>query len=56
VASRAERFGPNTLAAAKVEPRWRAFLRQHADPMQMVLVVAGAASIHPLQQWGTASC
>ncbi|TCO50693.1 cation-translocating P-type ATPase [Actinocrispum wychmicini] len=53
VASRAERFGPNTVSAAKVEPRWRAFLRQYADPMQIVLVVAGAASFYPLQQLGT---
>ena len=53
VAARAERFGPNTLAAGKVEPRWRAFLRQYADPMQIVLVVAGVASFYPLKQLGT---
>jgi Ca2+-transporting ATPase len=52
-AARAARFGPNTLTAAKVEPRWRAFLRQYADPMQIVLVVAGIASFYPLKQLGT---
>jgi Ca2+-transporting ATPase len=53
VASRAARFGSNTLATGKVEPRWRAFLRQYADPMQIVLVVAGVASFYPLKQLGT---
>ncbi|MBO0713828.1 MAG: hypothetical protein J2P59_03645, partial [Acidimicrobiales bacterium] len=40
VALRARRFGPNKFAEAKTEPRWRAFLRQYADLMQIVLVVA----------------
>jgi P-type Ca2+ transporter type 2C len=53
VASRAEEHGPNTLATGKVEPRWRAFLRQYADPMQIVLMVAGVASFYPLKQLGT---
>jgi Ca2+-transporting ATPase len=35
-------YGPNQLSAAKTEPRWRAFLRQYRDPMQIVLLVAGA--------------
>ena len=43
VASRAERFGPNKFATAAAEPRWRAFLRQYADLMQIVLLVAGGA-------------
>ena len=30
-ASRAGRFGPNTLAAGRAEPRWRAFIRQYSD-------------------------
>src|SRR5512137_740324 len=38
---RAQRFGPNKFAEGKREPRWRAFLRQYADPMQIVLLVAG---------------
>jgi Ca2+-transporting ATPase len=53
VAVRAERFGPNTFATSKVEPRWRAFLRQYADPMQIVLLLAGLASLYPLKQLGT---
>jgi len=53
VASRAARFGSNTLATGTVEPRWRAFLRQYADPMQIVLLVAGVASFYPLKQLGT---
>jgi Ca2+-transporting ATPase len=52
-ASRARRFGPNTFAAAKPESRWRAFVRQYADPMQIVLLVAGIGSLYPLRQWET---
>lgn len=55
VAARTERFGPNEFTADRVEPRWRAFLRQYADPMQIVLVLAGLASIYPLKQLGTGS-
>ena len=40
-ASRLASFGPNRFAEGKREPRWRAFLRQYADPMQIVLLVAG---------------
>jgi P-type Ca2+ transporter type 2C len=39
--------------AAKVEPRWHAFLRQYRDPMQIVLLVAGIGSIWPLHELGT---
>jgi Ca2+-transporting ATPase len=53
VASRAERFGPNKFAEAKTEPRWRAFLRQYADAMQIVLLVAGICSLYPLKELGT---
>src|SRR5690242_8776689 len=52
-ASRADRFGPNTLAAGRAEPRWRAFIRQYSDPMQIVLLVAGLVSLYPLRQLGT---
>ena len=52
-ASRAERFGPNTLAAGRAEPRWRAFIRQYSDPMQIVLLAAGLLSLYPLRQLGT---
>ena len=35
------------------EPRWRAFVRQYRDPMQIVLLVAGIGSIWPLHELGT---
>jgi len=52
-AARAGRFGPNELAAARAEPRWRAFIRQYSDPMQIVLLAAGVLSLYPLRQLGT---
>ena len=52
-AARAQRFGPNRFAAARVEPRWRAFVRQYADPMQIVLLVAGVVSLYPLKELET---
>ena len=52
-ASRAGRFGPNTLAAGRAEPRWRAFIRQYSDPMQIVLLVVGLLSLFPLRQLGS---
>jgi Ca2+-transporting ATPase len=51
-ASRAERFGPNKFDAGKAEPRWRAFIRQFADLMQLVLLAAGVVSLL-LQEWET---
>jgi len=51
-AARLERFGPNKFDAGKVEPRWRAFIRQYADLMQLVLLVAGLVSLL-LQEWET---
>jgi P-type Ca2+ transporter type 2C len=53
VAERARLFGRNTFTTDRSEPRWRAFLRQYADPMQIVLVVAGVGSLYPLRQLGT---
>ena len=50
--ARAERFGPNKFDAGNPEPRWRAFLRQFADLMQIVLLVAGLVSL-VLQEWET---
>lgn len=44
-AGRLAQVGPNTFAAAEPEPRWRAFLRQYKDSMQIVLVVAGIGSL-----------
>src|SRR5271166_3142710 len=52
VASRAARFGPNKFDAGTAEPRWRVFLRQYADLMQIVLLVAGVVSL-VLQEWET---
>src|SRR5437764_1853198 len=46
-------FGPHRCAEAEQEPRWRAFLRQYADVMQIVLLVAGLGSLWPLKEWGT---
>ncbi len=51
--ARAGQFGPNTFAAVKTEARWHAFARQFADPMQVVLLVAGIASLYPLKEWET---
>jgi len=53
VLTRAQRFGPNKFDSAKAEPWWRAFLRQYADPMQVVLLVAGVGSLWPLKELGT---
>jgi Ca2+-transporting ATPase len=50
--ARAARFGPNRLAAGRAEPRWRAFVRQYRDPMQLILLVAGVLSF-PIGQLGT---
>jgi P-type Ca2+ transporter type 2C len=52
VASRAAQFGPNKFDAGKAEPRWRAFIRQFADLMQIVLLAAGVVSLL-LQEWET---
>src|SRR3954471_20230061 len=52
-AERLARYGPNKFAEAKAESRWHAFLRQYQDPMQIVLLVAGAISIYPVKQPGT---
>jgi P-type Ca2+ transporter type 2C len=52
-ATRAQRFGPNTFDSGEVESRWRAFLRQYADPMQIVLLVAGIVSLYPLKELET---
>jgi P-type Ca2+ transporter type 2C len=52
-ASRLEQYGPNAFVAAATEPRWRAFVRQYRDPMQIVLLVAGIGSLWPLKELGT---
>ncbi len=52
-ASRLASVGPNKFSVAEVEPRWRAFVRQYRDPMQIVLFVAGIGSIYPLHELAT---
>ena len=52
-AERTRRYGANRFAEAATEPRWRAFVRQYRDPMQIVLLVAGIGSIYPLHELGT---
>src|SRR3954453_5594929 len=52
-AARLERYGANKFAVAATEPRWRAFVRQYRDAMQIVLLVAGIGSIWPLHELGT---
>src|SRR4051812_46825997 len=51
--TRLEQYGPNAFVATETEPRWRAFVRQYRDPMQIVLLVAGIGSIWPLHELGT---
>ncbi|MEU7872877.1 cation-transporting P-type ATPase [Dactylosporangium sp. NPDC049140] len=53
VSSRRAKYGPNRLVESRKEPWWRAFLRQYADPMQIVLLCAGIGSLYPLKQFGT---
>jgi Ca2+-transporting ATPase len=45
VESRQAAFGLNKFADAPKEARWRVFLRQYADPMQIVLLAAGILSM-----------
>jgi Ca2+-transporting ATPase len=51
--SRLASYGPNAFAVAATEPKWRAFVRQYRDPMQIVLLIAGLGSIWPLHELGT---
>ncbi|VTR75523.1 cation-translocating P-type ATPase [Cellulomonas hominis] len=52
-AARLQTYGPNALAAERPEPAWRAFLRQYADLMQLVLVGAAVVSVVALQDLST---
>ena len=38
-------YGPNTFAEARKASRWQMFARQYADPMQIVLLVAGVVCL-----------
>ena len=53
VERRRAQFGPNRLAEAEQEPGWQAFLRQHRDLMQLVLLGAAVVSIVALQEVST---
>ncbi|HEU4571560.1 MAG TPA: HAD-IC family P-type ATPase, partial [Candidatus Limnocylindrales bacterium] len=53
VEARRATYGPNRFAEAPKEPRWRAFVRQYADPMQIVLLVAGGISLFLPNQLAT---
>jgi Ca2+-transporting ATPase len=53
VRERTQRYGPNRFAAAKVESRLHAFIRQYADLMQLVLLIAGLISLYPLKEYET---
>src|SRR4051794_7277058 len=53
VEARRAQYGPNAFAVAAREPRWRAFVRQYEDGMQIVLLVAGIGSIWPVGELPT---
>jgi len=58
VLARTQRFGPNKFDSGQAESRWHAFVRQYADPMQIVLLVAGVGTPRCCSRpsgWATAS-
>jgi Ca2+-transporting ATPase len=50
---RLERHGPNRLAEAPKEPRWRAFLRQFQDLLIIILLIAAVVSLLVSREWET---
>jgi P-type Ca2+ transporter type 2C len=50
---RLERGGPNRLAEARREPRWRAFLRQFQDLLIIILLIAAVVSLAVTREWET---
>ena len=52
--ARRARYGANRFEEAAKEPRWRAFLRQYRDLMQIVLLIAGVVSLFLPHQLETA--
>jgi P-type Ca2+ transporter type 2C len=52
-ARRLRRYGPNRLAEARREPRWRAFLRQFQDLLILILLAAAGVSIVVTRNWET---
>src|SRR3954453_24004411 len=53
VTSRRAKFGENKFAETAKIPRWKSFLRQYSDPMQIVLLVAGIVSMFLPGQFAT---
>jgi len=51
--SRQQEYGLNKFTEGRKEPWWRPFVRQYADPMQIVLLLAGLGSLYPIKQYGT---
>ncbi|HPE82021.1 MAG TPA: cation-transporting P-type ATPase, partial [Gammaproteobacteria bacterium] len=45
VQQRLAQYGPNKLAEKPKEPRWKAFLRQYRDLMQIILLATGLISL-----------
>ncbi|MGA9522642.1 MAG: cation-translocating P-type ATPase [Myxococcaceae bacterium] len=52
-ARRKDRYGPNQLAEAPREPRWRAFLRQFQDLLIIILLLAAVVSLLVARDWKT---
>jgi P-type Ca2+ transporter type 2C len=52
-ARRLERDGPNRLAEARREPRWKAFLRQFKDLLIIILLIAAVVSLVVTGEWET---
>jgi Ca2+-transporting ATPase len=50
---RLDKYGPNEMAEAPEEPGWKKFLAQYKDFMQVILLVAGLASIIFVRDIGT---
>ena len=50
---RLEQYGPNRLAEAPKEPRWRAFLRQFQDLLILILLIAAVVSLLVSREWET---
>ena len=53
VLRRQERDGPNRLAEARREPRWKAFLRQFKDLLIIILLIAAVVSLVVTREWET---
>jgi Ca2+-transporting ATPase len=50
---RLDKYGPNEMDEAPEEPGWKKFLAQYKDFMQIILLIAGLASIIFVQDIGT---